>query len=651
MPSALLQHTLNLLFLAGISLIAIGLGRLILCRAGTRFVSLGEYVVFSLGLGFGILSYSVFLLGALQLLYPVALYILIGLFAILSLAGWLGFRSPLENKSKSTYKIAARFYGTRLRRLEKETPILSSLKTRLSFWDRCIGAILIACLLIGFLLVLTPAVGKDALIYHLAVPKLFLKHHGIYFVPGNIFAHYPLNSEMLYAVGLALRGDVLAKGIHFVMALAILLSMWQFARHHISEIAFVPLALLIFYSIPSVFATSHMAYSDLTVSFYAFLAVYAFVNWFRRRENAWLILCGVLSGVAISTKYTALLLPFLGCLGILWACRRHRVSNRHVLCLLLAYVTCTVVVGSPFYIKDWLMTGNPFYPFLYGIFDGRGWDPEQARLYDLFVHSLGMGRGLLDYLLLPWNVSVNATMHSPRFDGVLGPVFILTLPFAIGMRKIAVAAKIAMAYCLFTFMFWASSAQQIRYLIPVFPFLAIMTAYVLSYYRRRRAVFGVLVVLIVGSLGFNGYHIVKDFLKIRPVGVITGFENREAFLNRMVPAYAMFQHVKTQLPEDSKIFLVYMKNLGYLCDRPYYSDSMFESYTIQKILAQSSTPSEVYVSLKERDFTHILYDIDYISGNMSTFSAQQKDLFSAFQKKYLELIKAENGRYYLYRLV
>jgi hypothetical protein len=627
MPSALLQHTLNLIFLAGISLIAVGLGRLILCRAGIKFISIGEDVVFSLGLGFGILSYSAFVLGALQLFYPAVVYLLVGLYAFLALAGWLSLRCPLAIESKS------------------------SLKTQLSFWDRCIGNILIACLFLGFFLVLTPAIGKDALSYHLAVPKLFLKHHGIYFIPGNIFAQYPLNSEMLFTVALVLRGDVLAKGINFVTALCILLGMWQFARHHISEIAFVPFALLVFYTIPSVFVSSHMAYSDLTVSFYAFLAVYSFVNWFRRREDQWLILCGVLSGLAISTKYTALLLPFLGCLGILWACRHHRLSNQHMSRLLLAYITCAVVVGSPFYMKNWIMTGNPFYPFLYKIFDGRGWDPEQARLYDVFVHSLGMGRGFWDYLLLPWNVSVKARMHSPQFDGILGPVFILILPFAFGMRKIAIGVKIAMVYCLFTFIFWASSAQQIRYLIPVFPFLALMIAYVLSYYHRRRALFGMLLVLISGSLGFNGYHIVRDFLKIRPVGVITGLEDRDAFLNRMIPSYAMFQYVNRELPEDSKIFLIYMKNLGYLCDRPYYSDSMFESYTIQKILGQSATPEDVCAHLREGGFTHMLYDINYVSGEMSTFSEQEKDLFFAFKEKCLVLTNAEKERYYLYRLL
>jgi hypothetical protein len=161
----------------------------------------------------------------------------------------------------------------------------------------------------------------------------------------------------------------------------------------------------------------------------------------------------------------------------------------------------------------------------------------------------------------------------------------------------------------------------------------------------------VLVVLMAGSLGFNGYHIVRDFLQIKPLGVIAGSEDRDAFLSRMIPSYAMFRYVNKELPEGSKIFFIYMKNLGYLCDHPYYSDSMFESYTIQKILDQSATPSDVYASLKQGGFTHILYDINHVSGEMTTFSKQERDLFLAFQKRYLELKNVEKGRYYLYRLL
>ncbi len=625
MGAALLQHTLDLFCIVAMSLIAMGLGRLILSKTSIKFVSFGECVIFSIGLGFGVLSYLVFVLGAFQFLYPAVVYLLMGVLALLSVLGWI-----------------------RAGHLSHRTP---DFKKAPSSWDKGATIVLIVCLLFGFLLVLTPAVGKDALIYHLAVPKLFLKHHGLYFVPGNIFSHYPLGGEMLYVVGLALRGEVLAKGIHFVMGLAILVGMWQFMRHHISEAFFIPLALLIFYTIPSVFVTSHRAYNDLSVSFYTFLAVYAFVNWFARRQSVWLILCGVFSGLAMSTKYTALFLPFLGCLGILWACRHQKLSVQSTLCLLLAYFACTFIVGSPFYIKNWMMTGNPFYPFVYGIFGGKGLDPEQARLYDLFVRSLGTGRGFFDYLLLPWNVSVNARMNSPQFDGILGPVFLLTLPFVVGMRKIAISAKVIIVYCLLIFIFWASSAQQIRYLIPIFPFLAMMTAYILSYYRSRKRVFAVLAVFVAGSLAFNGYHMVKDFVRIRPVDVITGQEDRDTFLSRLIPSYTMFQYVNTHLPEDSNVFLIYMKNLGYLCDRPYYSDSMFESYTIQEILARSESHTDIYDSLRERGFTHMLFDVNYVSGNMSTFSDVEKKIFLAFQEKHLKLLKSDKGRYYLYRLV
>jgi hypothetical protein len=625
MGAALLQHALDLFCLVAISFIAVGLGRLILSKTSIKFMSFGECVIFSIGLGFGVLSYSVFVLGAFQSLYPAVVYLLMGVLALLSVLGWV-----------------------RAGHLSHRTP---DFKKAPSLWDKVATIVLVVCLLFGFLLVLTPAIGKDALIYHLAVPKLFLKHHGLYFVPGNIFSHYPLGGEMLYVLGLALSGEVLAKGIHFVMGLSILLGMWQFMKHYISEALFIPLALLIFYTIPSVFVTSHQAYNDLTVTFYAFSAVYTFVNWFVRRQSAWLILCGVFSGLAMSTKYTALFLPFLGCLGILWACRHQKLSVQSTLRLLLAYFACTFIVGSPFYIKNWMMTGNPFYPFMYGIFGGKGLDPEQARLYDLFVRSLGTGRGFFDYLLLPWNVSVNARMNSPQFDGILGPVFILMLPFAFGMRKIAIEAKIVLTYCLLVFMFWASSAQQIRYLIPIFPFLAMMTAYILSYYRSRKGVFAVLTVFIAGSLAFNGYHMVKDFVKIGPVGVITGQEDRDTFLSRLIPSYTIFQYVNTHLPADSNVFLIYMKNLGYLCDRPYYSDSMFESYTIEKILAHAATSAGVYHTLKEKGFTHILYDSNYVFGDMSTFSDVDKGMFLAFQERYLKLLKSDKGRYYLYRLV
>lgn len=61
------------------------------------------------------------------------------------------------------------------------------------------------------LLALTPETAKDALVYHLAIPKLYLRHGGIYFIEGNIAQGNPLLTEMIFLLALFLKGDSLAK--------------------------------------------------------------------------------------------------------------------------------------------------------------------------------------------------------------------------------------------------------------------------------------------------------------------------------------------------------------------------------------------------------------------------------------------------------
>ncbi|MCX5857882.1 MAG: glycosyltransferase family 39 protein [Deltaproteobacteria bacterium] len=622
MPDALLQQGFTLLILAVFLFVAIGLGRLVLSGINTPFTSFGEMIFYSSGIGFGVAGYCIFFLGLFDGFHPLPIRIQLIFLLVVSLAGWMWAPKP---------------------------SIKGNLQKLYSPWNTVAFFLLLLCLSAGLLLTLTPEIGKDALIYHLAVPKLFLKHQGFTFIPGNIFSNYPLHSEMLFLAGLYLQGDILAKGLHFIMLLMILLGMDQFIRYRMRKHDFPVLSLLIFSTIPSVFLIAHMAYNDLFVTFYSMAAVFAFIIWHDRSEKAWLILSGLFTGLAMASKYTSLLLPFLGCLGVLWAARDHRFRLGGALRHLLLYVSVLTIVGSPFYLKNWIVTGNPFYPFLYSIFGGRGWDPQQAQFYDFFVQSLGMGRTILDYILLPWNLSFLAKMDSPQFDGIIGPIFIATLPFAIGIRRPAMAMKIMGTYCFMTFLFWASSAQQIRYLIPAFPFLAIIAGSILTHYKKNKAIMYLLVFLISGSLALNGYHVSRDFMKIAPVPVIVGKEDRHAFLGRMLPSYGMFDFMNRHLAQDAKIFLIYMKNFTFLCDRECYSDAMFESYTIEKMLSRASTPAEVYSMLAESNFTHILFDINYIHGPLSTLTPSEQDLFRAFTKEHLELARADRS-YFLYRI-
>lgn len=634
MYTILIQHLENIFWIAGIMFISAGLGSLAISRIRTIFIDSIESIIFSTAVGYAIIGYGVFILGLCQLLYPSIIYSFTIICTILAIPGWY-----LLTKSKFIFPSVTKNH---LAEYDKRNGLTVITIDRLS----CL--LLAACLTACMLLALTPEIGKDALVYHLGVPKLYLQFHGIHFIPGNIFSNYPLFTEMLYMWALSLKGELVAKGLNFVMVLLILLSMWEFQKRYFAENRSRWLSLLIFLSIPSVFQNAHMAYSDIALTFYVFVSIYAFLNWFNTKKTIWIVLCGVFCGVAMSTKYTGIYLLPLAFLGIFWACRKIRFSTKKTIQLFSLYLMFTLITGVPFYLKNLIMTGNPLYPLFFDLFGGRGWSAEQAHYYDTFIKSLGMGRALIDYLLLPWNLSFHARINSSSFDGLIGPLFLLVLPFAIGIRKVSIELKITLGYCLMFFFFWASSAQQVRYLLPILPFLAILTGFTYFYYFKNKVIFSLLSVLIAFGLSFNGYHIITDFHKIRPLDVLTGQESKEDLLARMVPPYEIIQYANSHLPKNSYILTIYTGNLGYLFDRPFYSDSMFESYTIESILDRSKTPRGVYNALKKRGFTHILYDVNYIFGNVGTFSEKNKRLFMAFQHQYLKLLKSNKGKYFLF---
>jgi hypothetical protein len=620
MRSTLIHQGLTLLLLTGWCFTTAGLGRLCLSFTGICCVSRGEQLFLSSGIGLIAIGYAVFLLGITNSLNSAPISILLAALGILSLAGWLR-KFPCN-------------------------PLKPALR---SAWDRPASFLLVFILLIGFLQTMTPEIGKDALIYHLAAPKLYLLHRGIYLIPGNVFAGYPLLGEMHYLLALFLRDDTLARAMHYTVLCGTLLGICLFTRFIVQEHAFPALSMLIFVSIPSVFFVSHMAYNDLFVTFFTLAAIYSFLRWSEQRTFEWLVICGIFSGSAAACKYTALLLMPLGCLGVLWLMSRLKAGPLQALRLCSVYISVAFVAGSPFYLKNWIVTGNPFYPFFYELFGGLLWDADQARLYDLFIRELGMGRSLTDYLLLPWNLSFRAKMESPQFDGILGPVFILILPFLIGNRRWDTPVRILLAYTAITFLFWASSAQQIRYLIPLFPLLAIVSGAILTRYRSRKIIFGFLLFIIAGSLFFNGYHIFRDFMKVRPLSAAVGFESRDEFLTRMIPPYPMYLFVNRQLPPESRVFLIYMKNYTFLCDRDCYADAMFEAHTLQKILRRSLSPVHFHDLLKGEGFTHLLYDETYLLGDMSPLIPDEKKLFLSFRKWHCTLVK-QNHPYRLDRL-
>ena len=112
-----------------------------------------------------------------------------------------------------------------------------------------------------------PPVSRDALIHHLALPKLYLKHGGIYEIPTAQFSYYPMNLDLLYMIPLYFGNDIIPKYIHFVFALLTAVFIFRYLRWRLDDV-YALLGVILFLSLPIIVKLSITVYVDLGLIFF-----------------------------------------------------------------------------------------------------------------------------------------------------------------------------------------------------------------------------------------------------------------------------------------------------------------------------------------------------------------------------------------------
>ena len=110
-----------------------------------------------------------------------------------------------------------------------------------------LGIAIFLILLSEFILNLTPPTARDALIHHLAIPKLWLKNGGFYEMPWADFSYFPMNIDLLYMIPLYLQKDFLANFIHMGFGIATALLIYRYLNKRTGPISGL-LGVLIFIS-------------------------------------------------------------------------------------------------------------------------------------------------------------------------------------------------------------------------------------------------------------------------------------------------------------------------------------------------------------------------------------------------------------------
>ncbi|MBN1347337.1 MAG: glycosyltransferase family 39 protein [Phycisphaerae bacterium] len=467
---------------------------------------------------------------------------------------------------------------------------------------------LVFAVVVLFFVALRPLMAHDSDVYHLAVPKLWAASHGFRRIPFNVYSNWPFNIELLFGLALQAKDYVLAKLVHFLFGVATLSVLYRFGARERGAYAGL-LAAVLFLANPVVIFEFPEAYIDVAFGFFflvGFWLVHECTNagGYSRRM---LLLAGITSGVLAGVKLTGLVA--VGLLGLLLVKRELFDSKRRygVRDIVLLFVVPCVVIAAPWAVKSWYYTGNPVYPALYGIFGGPEWSEGlSARLY-AHHHSLGMGRGVSDYLLLPVRVILYGGWHPSQFAGRLSPVWVVWLPIAIvfGSRRKLVRELLCVS--LGYFVFWAMTSQQMRFLIPILPLLSLAAAFGvvdflagISNGMGRRAVSlaaaGCAVVALVMALGD----------RIPASGKLAQFYWRHGPGAQQLGPSDVMRFVNERLPGDARILFMGF-NGGFFCERDYIADSMFEASQIAEMLRGARTVQEARALLEARGITHVLF--------------------------------------------
>jgi len=181
-----------------------GAGVLRLLRAGTG--SWAEEIPHAVALGMGLLAYLLLGVGLLGYLH---LWVGIALLGLLAVFGRRDLVRLVRHIPAGIAHLGRWRWGA--------VPLLLFFSTA--------GALT----LIG---ALAPSGGVDydGLVYHLTIPKLYLAHGGIYPIPWLTHSNFPFTLEMLYLLGLMLRGQALAKLFHLGCGWLTICAIFAFGR-------------------------------------------------------------------------------------------------------------------------------------------------------------------------------------------------------------------------------------------------------------------------------------------------------------------------------------------------------------------------------------------------------------------------------------
>ena len=540
-----------------------------------------------------------------------------------------------------------------------------------------------------------PPVSRDALSHHLAVPKLYLEHGGIFEIPSISFSYYPMNLDLLYIIPLYFGNDIVPKFIHFVFALLTAGLIFNYLKQR-TDTVWALFGALFFLSLPVIVKLSITVYVDLGLVFFSTAAILMLMRWLESRfQINFLLFAAICCGLALGTKYNGLIVLFILTLFVPFAFisksknllnvnkpeyKSSSVKNQFkALGYGAFFCAIALLVFSPWMMRNYAWKGNPVYPLYHHVFNRQNMvvtDPVDGRNEidsrldhtpkskstvtkwgSFAIRKVVYNESWWEIALIPVRIFFQGQDDNPKyFDGQLNP-FLFLLPFFAFLQiknnppVLRTEKKIwALFSILFILYAYFQTDMRIRYIAPVIPPLVILatlglqqitTALARRWPQRNNWVLpGAIFIMIAAIFVVNLSYIVRQFHYVAPFSYIGKKIDRDDYIARYRPEHTIYRYANKHLPDEVKILGLFLGNRRYYCDR----DLRFGNNLFRKIIRGADSSTTILAQLQRRGFTHLLIRYDLFNRwAANQFDDNEKEILASFSRLSLKSLISEDG--------
>lgn len=470
----------------------------------------------------------------------------------------------------------------------------------------------IAIMFLGnFIHSLAPATDADSLRHHLAAPKEYIRLKSFPFIP--VFwwnapgVHHVLNTMcLLFSNSSAVQMFVCLQG------LILAVSIYAIGRIYFTHYTGL-LAAAIFYCLPMTTVISSTSCVEFYVALCSLLAFAALLQAGDPLEPRWVVLCGILAGLAGATKFWGLLsLPAL--LSSLLVIHRKSISTHwpRIVSSAVILTVCFVAVLSPWLVRNYIAGGDPLWPYTSSIFPNIWWQKWQTVKFSRWTR--GPGASFLLFLTGPWNLTNRAGLFNP--DGrvltsaLLPPIILSFAPGFIFARKYLSTKEsktlLSMGmYCLTVYSVWFFRYQHPRYIQSLHPFLSLLAAEGIIVCFRISGKFLHAILSVLTIFSFIPMLALNWAFNRPAIDVVFNRVSQRDYLAAKVPFYESIEWVNNNIPPDAKVLFIGLQSFYYL-ERPlvlgvpaYQGIIKYDEY---------KSPESFLNKIKSLGITHIYFE-------------------------------------------